>query len=96
MEIKHITKENFAAEVENASLPVLLDLWAGHVAVEDHRLRDIHLASKLHNVLLCFMLVVELLHINVVYETVSVDDIELGRLLGRRMTGRFSIRKRCG
>ena len=28
MEIKHITKENFAAEVENASLPVLLDLWA--------------------------------------------------------------------
>lgn len=28
MEIKHITKENFAAEVENASLPVLIDLWA--------------------------------------------------------------------
>ncbi len=28
MEIKHITKENFAAEVEQSALPVLLDLWA--------------------------------------------------------------------
>ena len=28
MEIKNITKENFAAEVENAALPVLVDLWA--------------------------------------------------------------------
>ncbi|MCI2047589.1 MAG: thioredoxin [Faecalibacterium sp.] len=28
MEIKTITKENFAAEIEQASQPVLVDLWA--------------------------------------------------------------------
>lgn len=28
MEIKTITQENFAAEVEQAAVPVLIDLWA--------------------------------------------------------------------